>query len=44
MVDVPAPVAAWHAIAEARDPAGLEPQVHRLRLDVPPTTMYDGRL
>ena len=23
MVDVPAPVAAWHAIAEARDPAGL---------------------
>ena len=24
MTDVPAPVAAWHAIAEARDPAGLE--------------------
>ena len=23
MPDVPAPVAAWHAIAEARDPAGL---------------------
>jgi hypothetical protein len=23
MADVPAPVAAWHAIAEARDPAGL---------------------
>ena len=23
MTDVPAPVAAWHAIAEARDPAGL---------------------
>jgi hypothetical protein len=23
MADMPAPVAAWHAIAEARDPAGL---------------------
>jgi hypothetical protein len=23
MADVPAPVAAWHAIAESRDPAGL---------------------
>jgi hypothetical protein len=23
-MDVPAPVAAWHAIAEARDPAGLD--------------------
>lgn len=23
-MDLPAPVAAWHAIAEARDPAGLE--------------------
>ena len=23
MADVPAPVAAWHAIAEARDPSGL---------------------
>ena len=22
-MDLPAPVAAWHAIAEARDPAGL---------------------
>jgi hypothetical protein len=24
MTDLPAPVAAWHAIAEARDPAGLD--------------------
>ncbi len=23
MIDIPAPVAAWHAIAESRDPAGL---------------------
>jgi hypothetical protein len=24
MTDLPAPVAAWHAVAEARDPAGLD--------------------
>jgi hypothetical protein len=50
-MDVPAPVAAWHAIAEARDPAGLadlladdvvfrSPAVHGDQAGKEPTTAY----
>jgi hypothetical protein len=51
MADMPAPVAAWHAIAESRDPAGLadlladgvvfrSPAIHAPQQGMELTTMY----